>query len=204
MSIQVETETGERLGYYDGKCVNEIEGATYRYLISGVSTADPVMVFLPAGIEDFNADVDVIDIPTPADTPSDAPAEGESEGSPPEQEQEQDSTQQFSLLILDDEKSVQIEADIAIDAPEEEETVTESLIHFSEETVEIADIEEVLKEFPQGALSFLSNNEKQCISDISTTESLCLSYQLFFLCISNPNLLKIFLINFFTKLCLML
>lgn len=142
MSIQIETETGERLGYYDGKFVNEIEGATYRYLISGVSTADPVMVFLPAGVEDFNADVDVIDIPTPADTPPDAPAEGESEGSPPEQEQEQDSTQQFSLLILDDEKSVQIEADIAIDAPEEEETVTESLIHFSEETVEIADIEE--------------------------------------------------------------
>ena len=37
---------------------------------------------------------------------------------------------------------------------------------------EIADIEEVLKEFPQGALSFLSNNEKQCIAEISTTESL--------------------------------
>ena len=43
---------------------------------------------------------------------------------------------------------------------------------------EIADIEEVLKEFPQGALSFLSNNEKQCIAEISTTESLksCLLY----------------------------
>ena len=142
MSIQVETQTGERLGYYDGKFVNEIEGATYRYLISGVSTADPVMVFLPAGVEDFNADVDVIDIPTPADTPSEAPAEGESEGSPPEQEQEQDTTQQFSLLILDDEKSVQIEADVVVDEPEEEGSVTESLIHFSEETVEIADIEE--------------------------------------------------------------
>ena len=37
---------------------------------------------------------------------------------------------------------------------------------------EIADIDEVLKEFPQGALSFLSNNEKQCIAEISTTESL--------------------------------
>ncbi len=142
MSIQVETETGERLGYYDGKFVNEIEGATYRYLISGVSTADPVMVFLPAGVEDFNADVDVIDIPTPEAKPSEAPAEGESEGLPLEQEQQQDSTQQFSLLILDDEKSVQIEADIVTDEPEEEETVTESLIHFSEETVEIADIEE--------------------------------------------------------------
>ena len=37
---------------------------------------------------------------------------------------------------------------------------------------EIADIDEVLKEFPQGALSFLSNNETQCIAEISTTESL--------------------------------
>ena len=35
-----------------------------------------------------------------------------------------------------------------------------------------ANIDEVLKEFPQGALSFLSDNEKQCISEISTTESL--------------------------------
>ena len=37
---------------------------------------------------------------------------------------------------------------------------------------EIADIEEVLKEFAQGALSFSSNNESQCIAEISTTESL--------------------------------
>ena len=35
-----------------------------------------------------------------------------------------------------------------------------------------ANIDEVLKEFPQGALSFLSNDEKQCIAEISTTESL--------------------------------
>ena len=41
-----------------------------------------------------------------------------------------------------------------------------------EENTEIADIKEVLKEFPQGALSFLADNEKQCISEISTTESL--------------------------------
>ena len=144
MAIQIETETGERLGYYDGKFVNEIEGATYRYLISGPSTADPVMVFLPAGVEDFSADVDVIDIPTPADIPPIAPAEGEIEGSPLEQEQEQDTTQQFSLLILDEEKSVQIEADVVVDDTNVEEEIveTESLIHFSEEAVEIADIEE--------------------------------------------------------------
>ena len=35
-----------------------------------------------------------------------------------------------------------------------------------------ANIDEVLKEFPEGALSFLSNDEKQCIAEISTTESL--------------------------------
>ena len=143
MAIQIETESGDRLGYYEGKFVNEIEGATYRYLISGVSTADPVMVFLPPNVEDFSADVDVIDIPTPEVMSPIAPTEGVIEDSPPEQELEQDTTQQFSLLILDDEKSVQIEADIAIDEPEvEEEITTESLIEFSEEAVEIADIEE--------------------------------------------------------------
>ena len=34
---------------------------------------------------------------------------------------------------------------------------------------EVADIDEVLKEFPQGALSFLSNNETQCIAAVSYT-----------------------------------
>ena len=37
---------------------------------------------------------------------------------------------------------------------------------------ETANMKEVLKEFPQGALSFLSDNEKQCIVEISSTESL--------------------------------
>ncbi len=35
-----------------------------------------------------------------------------------------------------------------------------------------ANVDEVLKEFPQGALSFLPDNEKQCIAEISSTESL--------------------------------
>ena len=35
-----------------------------------------------------------------------------------------------------------------------------------------ANIDEVLKDFPQGALSFLPDNEKQCIAEISSTESL--------------------------------
>ena len=56
--------------------------------------------------------------------------------------------------------------------PEPEEAKPEPEEAKSELKTEIADIEEVLKEFPQGALSFLSNNEKQCIAEISTTESL--------------------------------
>ena len=36
----------------------------------------------------------------------------------------------------------------------------------------MANIDEVLEEFPQGALSFLPDNEKQCIAEISSTESL--------------------------------
>ena len=36
----------------------------------------------------------------------------------------------------------------------------------------MANIDEVLEEYPQGALSFLPDNEKQCISENSTTESL--------------------------------
>ncbi len=69
MAIKIETESGDRLGYYDGTFVNEIEGATYRYLISGPSTSDPVLVFLPPGIEDFSADVEQINVPTPTATP---------------------------------------------------------------------------------------------------------------------------------------
>ena len=67
---------------------------------------------------------------------------------PPEQEPEED-TQKFSLLLLNEDKSVQIEAAIVEEAepdpdePEAEEEPEEvSLIDFSEESVEIADIEE--------------------------------------------------------------
>ena len=56
--------------------------------------------------------------------------------------------------------------------PEPEEAKPEPEEAKPELKTEVADIDEVLKEFPQGALSFLSNNEKQCIAEISTTESL--------------------------------
>jgi len=53
------------------------------------------------------------------------------------------------------------ESDSSVDKNTEKEKVTEK-----------ANLEEVLKEFPQGALSFLSDKEQQCIAEISTTESL--------------------------------
>ena len=53
------------------------------------------------------------------------------------------------------------ESDSSIDKNNEKEKVTEK-----------ANMEEVLKEFPQGALSFLSEKEQKCIAEIATTESL--------------------------------
>ena len=153
MSIKIETESGQRLGYYDGKFVNEIPGATYRYLISGPSTADPVLVFLPPGIETFDANVEEIKLPAPT---------GESEGletQQPEQAKESidelEDQQQYSLLLLNEEKSIQIEAAIQ-EEPEpvegtgapmsplqpEPEIPTASLISFSDTGIEIAEVED--------------------------------------------------------------
>jgi len=157
MSIQIQTGEGDRLGYYDGTFINEIEGATYRYLISGPSTADPVLVFLPPGVDDFSADVDVIDVPAPAEVETSRSAVRPSgDQAPLEPEPDEDTTQAFSLLILDDERAVQIEAEVPTEPepepepvapgepelePEPERAAT-SLIEFSDEAVEIADIEE--------------------------------------------------------------
>ena len=146
MSLKIVTESGQRLGYYNEEgFVNEIPGATYRYLISGPSTSDPVLVFLPPEVETFTADVEEIEVPAPE---ADAETLTEDSGTddpevPPEQEQEEPTQQKFSLLVLNEEKSVQIEA--TIEEPTEEEVVEEeaqSLIAFSEESVEVAEIEE--------------------------------------------------------------
>ena len=154
MAIKIETESGQRLGYYDGKFVNEIPGATYRYLISGPSTADPVLVFLPPGIETFDANVEEIEMPAAA---------GDSEGVEPQQQgqaeeilDEPEEQQQYSLLLLNEEKSIQIEAAIQ-ETPEpaavegtgdpmsplqtEPEIPTASLISFSDTGIGIADVE---------------------------------------------------------------
>ena len=138
MSIQVVTEDGKRLGYFDGEFVNEIPGATYRYLISGPTTADPVLVFLPPGVNAFDADVEEIK----------NPASSVGEGSTtPKQDTEESTTeveekQQYSLLLLNEEKSVQIEA--SIQEPDEEEGDEDSLIGFSEELLEIAEVEDAI------------------------------------------------------------
>jgi hypothetical protein len=144
MALKIVTESGQRLGYYDGGFINEIPGATYRYLISGPSTADPVLVFLPPEVETFSADVEEINVPTPAEPQSTVSSAG-----PLEQEQEEPTTQKFSLLLLNEEKSVQIEATIVEEPEESEDIETEqvfeeeqSLISFSEEVIEIAEIEE--------------------------------------------------------------
>ena len=138
MSLKIVTESGQRLGYYDEGFINEIPGATYRYLISGPSTSDPVLVFLPPEVETFSADVEEIYIP-------------EAEETIKEDVEEEEEIQKFSLLLLNEEKSVQIEAVVETEPEEiveedvvEEEVVVEekSLIAFSEESIEIAEIEE--------------------------------------------------------------
>ena len=149
MSLKIETESGERLGYYDGKFVNEIEGATYRYLISGPSTADPVLVFLPPGVEEFSADVEEIEMP---EKKEEAKSSKDRIRELVEEKVEEETEQKFSLLLLNEEKSVQIEAVIVeeekverweqeVEEVEEIEEV-QSLLAFSEEAIEIAEIKE--------------------------------------------------------------
>lgn len=124
-SLQVKTSNGERIGYYDGQFINEIPGATFRYLISGPSTADPVLVSLPATVESFTADVQVLESGTSTGTPAN-----------------NDTEERFSLLILDEERSLQVEAVLEEEPEEEVDEEEKSLVNFSEETLEIGDASE--------------------------------------------------------------
>ena len=175
MALKIETESGDRLGYYDGRFVNEIEGATYRYLISGTTTADPVLVFLPPGVETFSADVEEIDVPTP-EAAADAAELGETPqpdskndvAEPLEQEQEEP-TQKFSLLLLNDEKSIQVEATIVEEEPTEEVEV--SLIDFSDEGVSIAEVQDATVSITIDALAIeLELDEGQTIEVVIAPE----------------------------------
>jgi len=123
MALQIQTEDGQRLGHYDDGFVNEIPGATYRYLISGPGTADPVLVFLPPGVGAWTADVDSLGGDEPGTTTTSA-------GEPAPAER-------FSLLILDDERSIQIEAPVA-----EDDTPKAVLVEYQADTVAVADIPE--------------------------------------------------------------
>ena len=62
--------------------------------------------------------------------------------------------------------------DKPLNSPLEESNMQSDTEPELEKKRETANMKEVLKEFPQGALSFLSDNEKQCIVEISSTESL--------------------------------
>ena len=74
------------------------------------------------------------------------------------------STEETSLSEISEEQNSNQETNTQSNSEQEQSN--------QETNTEIADIEEVLKEFPQGALSFLPDNEKQCIAEISSTESL--------------------------------
>ena len=60
IALQVVDDQGRRLGVFDGELVNEIPGAVYRY-ISTSNSADPVLILLPAAVENYTADVETID-----------------------------------------------------------------------------------------------------------------------------------------------
>ena len=117
LGLQIQDQDGNRLGFYDGEMVNEIPGATYRYLISSGS-ADPVLVFLPPTVETYTADVTSLTATEDTEEVKEA----------------------FSLLVLDEEKGVQIDAEVASTEVESDESlleVAESGIEINEDTAEI-------------------------------------------------------------------
>jgi len=60
IALQVVDDQGRRLGVFDGELVNEIPGAVYRYIATS-STSDPVLILLPASVENYTADVETLD-----------------------------------------------------------------------------------------------------------------------------------------------
>ncbi|MGI9459613.1 MAG: hypothetical protein ACR2NF_06415 [Pirellulales bacterium] len=60
IALQVVDDQGRRLGVFDNELINEIPGAVYRYIATS-NTADPVLILLPAEIENYTADVETLD-----------------------------------------------------------------------------------------------------------------------------------------------
>jgi hypothetical protein len=121
LGLQVQDQDGNRLGIYDGEMVNEIPGATYRYLISA-GTADPVLVFLPPSVETYTADVTTISVAPPVGRANPAG-------------QHDEPSEAFSLLVLDEGVGVQIDAEVqAVDAPP-----AEALLVVAGDVIEVHD-----------------------------------------------------------------
>ena len=121
LGLQIVDGKNNRLGWFDGEFINEIPGSSYRYLISR-GTADPVLVYLPPEVETYDADVSTVQ--SQDQTPDD----------------EQDETTKFSLLVLDENQAVQIEAPVeSVETSEGEEQ--ESLIQLDNGEVEIDGLE---------------------------------------------------------------
>ncbi len=121
LGLQIVDGKNNRLGWFDGEFINEIPGSSYRYLISR-GTADPVLVYLPPEVETYDADVSTVQ--SQEQTPDD----------------EQDETTKFSLLVLDENQAVQIEAPVeSVETSEGEEQ--ESLIQLDNGEVEIDGLE---------------------------------------------------------------
>lgn len=95
LALQVVDDQGRRLGVFDDELVNEIPGAVYRYIATS-NTADPVMILLPASVENYTADVATIN-----------PASVNEEGS------SADETGAVSIFVAQDGAAARVETSIA-------------------------------------------------------------------------------------------
>ena len=95
LALQVVDDQGRRLGVFDDELVNEIPGAVYRYIATS-NTADPVMILLPASVENYTADVATIN-----------PAPVNEEGS------SADETGAVSIFVAQDGAAARVETSIA-------------------------------------------------------------------------------------------
>ena len=95
LALQVVDDQGRKLGVFDNELVNEIPGAVYRYIATS-NTADPVMILLPASVENYTADIATI-----------GPASVNEEGSSVEE------TGAVSIFVAQDGAAARVETSIA-------------------------------------------------------------------------------------------
>lgn len=122
LALQVTDDQGNRLGVFDGELVNEIPGSVYRYIATS-NTADPVMILLPASVENYTADVATV-----------GPQAVNEDGSSVEE------TGAVSIFVAQDGAAARVETSIA-DVTDEADD--EPVLAVSEETgYEVNDLEE--------------------------------------------------------------